>query len=393
MAVRRKWLGIGSAVGAAVVIAVVVFLSGNDEQAREAARLDAARQARYEAILPQAEAGEAEAQFEVAEALAHGTGIARNLDQAIQWYRKAAEKAHVGAQYVLGTLYEKGDGVPQNYARAAEWYRLAANLGHHADAEFALAQLYFNGRGLPSDPAEALTWYRRAADGGNPAAQYILGTILESGWNVPADVTEAYKWFTLAIAQRQQVMAVDKGFDPLAARAKLVPRMSEFQIMRGEQAAAKWQPTRPPRGLIRDGQTLLRKPSETPVPDVAKPPRTAVRLFSFDLPTRPGTASPTTVSLLVEFAGDAERAWACGTVPRIRDAVTQALWSRPLPDGAGTPALRAIDERLTDPVNQVLGLAVVRQVFLYPGNRPLNANDALRTPFAVVEDCVLSSTQ
>lgn len=390
MAFRRKWLGIGSAAVAAVAVALAFFPFGGEE-ARQVARLEAAAETRYAAALPQAEAGDAEAQFMVAEALRRGAGVTRDLDRAVRWYRKAADKGQVGAQYALGTLYEKGEGVPRDYARAAEWYRLAANLGHHAGAEFALAQLYYNGRGLPSDPDEALTWYRRAANGGNPAAQYVLATILESGWNVRVDLVEAYKWLTLALPGRQEAMAVDPQFDPEAARVRLKARMTDFQIMRGEQAAAQWRPAKTPQGLGRDGLSLLGKPAAGPAPDAARPPRVAVRLYSFDLPAHPGTTEPTPVSLVVETADPAEKAWACGMVPRIRDAVTQALWRSPLPGQAGAALLRAVEERLDGPVNQVLNLTAPRQVFLYPGNRPLDANDVLRTPFAEVGDCVLSA--
>lgn len=388
MAVRRKNLIIAAVLGLAA--AAAVLMSGGPSP--EEARLAAEARARYAAALPRAEAGDVDAQFAVAEALRHGQGVARNLDEAVKWYRKAADKAQVGAQYALGTLHEAGEGVPLDYARAAEWYRLAANIGGQADAEFALARLYYNGRGVASDPDEAVTLFRKAANRGHAAAQYVLGTIYESGWNVQADPIEAYKWFTLAIPNRAQAMALDKGYDPQAARDRLKVRMNDFQVMRGEQAAAAWRPVRPAQNLGREGVALLpRAVAPAPAEALKPPPRTAVRLYAFDLPGRPEGAEPLPVSLLVEVAGAEEKAWACGVVPRIRDAVTQALWSQPPAAGAGPPDLRALDGRLAGPVNQVLGLASPRQVFLYPGDRPLTVNDAMRTPFAAVEDCVLSA--
>ena len=74
-------------------------------------------------------------------------------------------KANAGdadAQYNLGASYYIGQGVPQDYAQAAAWYRKAAEQGH-ADAQFNLGAAYGIGEGVPEDYVESHKWLNLAA--------------------------------------------------------------------------------------------------------------------------------------------------------------------------------------------------------------------------------------
>jgi len=388
MASGRKKLWLGLAVLAAVALGFAIFSQSDQEKA--AARAWAEAEARHEALLPQARAGDPEAQFQVAEQLRHGHGVARNPDSALAWYLKAAAKAHVGAQYALGTLYANGEGVAVDFARAAEWYKLAARLGGNADAEFALAQLYYDGRGVENDPSEAIAWYRKAADGGHPAAQYILGDIYRTGWNVEADPAQAYKWFTLAMRRRAEAMAVNRRFDPEKARAELIRTMSQYQIARGEQWAKEWRPRPQVATFVRPGASLVRAPEASAATEEAPKPGLAVRLLSFGAPVAGDNPPPAAVSLIVDFADPADKEMACALTPRIREAVFHVLWQEPIRQRGGVPDLRSADGRLVEPVNRAIGKEAVRRVFLFPGNEPLGANQVLQTPFTAVEECAAS---
>jgi TPR repeat protein len=55
-----------------------------------------------------------------------GKGIGRNSQEAVHWYRQAAEQGDAIAQYVLGVMYQTGDGVPQDFVKAYAWLDLAA---------------------------------------------------------------------------------------------------------------------------------------------------------------------------------------------------------------------------------------------------------------------------
>ena len=51
-------------------------------------------------------------------------------EQAVYWYRKAAEQGHATAQFNLAVSYRNGEGVAQDHGQAAYWYEKAAAQGH-----------------------------------------------------------------------------------------------------------------------------------------------------------------------------------------------------------------------------------------------------------------------
>ena len=53
----------------------------------------------------------------------------QNYEEAVKWYRKAAEQGHVAAQKSLGVCYQFGKGVEQSDKEAVKWYRKAAEQG------------------------------------------------------------------------------------------------------------------------------------------------------------------------------------------------------------------------------------------------------------------------
>jgi TPR repeat protein len=73
----------------------------------------------------------------------------------------------------LGVLYEDGRGVAKDLAQAVAWYRQAAEKGD-ASAMCFLGDMYLNGRGAARDMAQALAWYRKAAALGNESAKANL---------------------------------------------------------------------------------------------------------------------------------------------------------------------------------------------------------------------------
>ena len=130
----------------------------------------------------QAEAGDAEAQVQVAKW--HGTGLghqgclARNHKKAVHWYRKAAKQGNQEAQYRLGNAYLLELGVSKDGAEAAIWYRKAAEQGH-ANAQLSLGDLYYEGTGVQKDLQQAEYWYREAAEQGYSSAKYKLSKIIK----------------------------------------------------------------------------------------------------------------------------------------------------------------------------------------------------------------------
>ncbi len=81
------------------------------------------------ALRARAEAGDAEAQYDLGVMYANGLGVPEDDAEAVRWFRLAADQGLANAQYNLGVMYASGEGVPQDYAEAVRWYRLAAEQG------------------------------------------------------------------------------------------------------------------------------------------------------------------------------------------------------------------------------------------------------------------------
>ena len=79
-----------------------------------------------ELIKGDAEIGDADAQYEIAENYYYGKGVEQDYKEAVKWYAQATKQGHAAAQNNLGYMYQNGYGVEQDYARAVEWYAKSA---------------------------------------------------------------------------------------------------------------------------------------------------------------------------------------------------------------------------------------------------------------------------
>jgi localization factor PodJL len=84
--------------------------------------------------------GNRHAIYNVAIAYAVGRGVARDMGQAADWFKRAALLGYVDAQYNLGVLYERGDGVPESLTDAYKWYAVAA-AGGDAESKSRIAAI------------------------------------------------------------------------------------------------------------------------------------------------------------------------------------------------------------------------------------------------------------
>ncbi|SCY43233.1 Sel1 repeat-containing protein, partial [Legionella israelensis DSM 19235] len=62
----------------------------------------------------------------------HGIGVKQDTEEAVHWYRMAAEQGNATAQNNLGFAYEYGEGVDKDEKEAVRWYRMAAEQGNAA---------------------------------------------------------------------------------------------------------------------------------------------------------------------------------------------------------------------------------------------------------------------
>ena len=78
-------------------------------------------------LKPEAEAGNALAQVQVAGIYHYGLVSAANYAEALKWYRKAAAQGNADAMLGLGVMYNLGQGVDKDKVQSFKWLMLAAS--------------------------------------------------------------------------------------------------------------------------------------------------------------------------------------------------------------------------------------------------------------------------
>lgn len=108
-----------------------------------------------------AAAGSADATDLLGTMYAEGLGVERDLGRAIELWRRASLTGHTGAQTRLGNELI-GSSMSNEVDEGVEWLRKAANGGSYS-AHYTLGNLYeIGGGGLPKDP-ELAARHRSAA--------------------------------------------------------------------------------------------------------------------------------------------------------------------------------------------------------------------------------------
>lgn len=100
---------------------------------------------------------------------------------AAQCFYSAANAGNAEAQYQLGICYEEGIGLEQDMSAAGYWFQEAARRFYEAaqvgnpQAQYGLANCCAEGRGVEKDEAAAVYWYQASAQQDYADAQYNLG--------------------------------------------------------------------------------------------------------------------------------------------------------------------------------------------------------------------------
>ncbi len=120
-----------------------------------------------------AEAGDADAQFELAWAYANGLNTDQSYEEAARWLQFASDQGNAKAQYYLGLYYYFGHGLEQNPVAAFNWFRSSALQGV-PEAQYMLGRMYLNGDGVSANQEEALKWLYLADEKGVTEAGLLI---------------------------------------------------------------------------------------------------------------------------------------------------------------------------------------------------------------------------
>ena len=183
--------------------------------------------------------GDSEALFHMGQAYRLGRGVEQSTDTALDYYRRAAARGHVGATANLGiTLWQLG-----RRTEALGHLRTAADRGD-LRAAYVLGTATFAGDGAPRNPVLGYAYLVRARDGGLAIASAQtarVATLLTPEERARGEATAAALagGRPTAVAMASPAPAPARQADPPAARASApVSRPPARSAARAEPAPA-----------------------------------------------------------------------------------------------------------------------------------------------------------
>jgi TPR repeat protein len=218
----------------AIFLALTTFSSlvfANDVKTAVAAYENGDFSTAFEKFSREAKNDVAIAQYYLGEMYIDGSGVSKSIEQAIHWYKLAAEKGNVKAQYRLGFIYDKFDGKFKNNKQAIHWYTKAAQQGDDG-AQNQLASMYWLKTEV-EDYSKAKFWFEKSAEQGNIYSQQALGSMYRNGEGVLQDYVLSHMWYNIAAANGH----------PLAIRLRVLleEKMTPSQIERAQHFASQCQ--------------------------------------------------------------------------------------------------------------------------------------------------------
>lgn len=190
----------------------------------------------YKLLLSLAKKGYAKAQLIVGDCYANGQGVFMDTEEAVKWYRAAADQELPEAQHRMFVSCRDGVGIERNQENAAKWCRKSAEAGFE-EAMFDMGMLYVNGTGVEQNAKSAFKWFRKGAERGFPPSLYQFGQCYKVGYGVEKDEDEAQKWQGQAVAAwRASANGGDTG-----AMVRLAKLYEEGDVVElDKEEAVKW---------------------------------------------------------------------------------------------------------------------------------------------------------
>ena len=161
-----------------------------------------------------------------------------NPAEAVKYFTRAADAGAADAQFELAKIYEQGLGVTPDPAKALELYQKSAAQGF-ADAINDLGFLYFQGGlGLAPDQAKGIDYFRQAADLRHPEAMFNYAGMIDNGAIPGQGPADAAKYLYQALrAGSEDVMTQlttnGDSFTP-KTRSALQKLLKEHQFYTGK---------------------------------------------------------------------------------------------------------------------------------------------------------------
>ncbi len=171
---------------------------------------------------------------------AHELVYKRDYADALTIIKPQADAGNAEAQYLLGGLHKFGNGVPKDRKEMARLYQAAADKGF-VGAQIATADMYATGEDVEQNYATAIKYFRMAANQRSSSGAVALAGAYETGTGVSKDLVLAYKWMLLA--ERFDTRASRNSMElMLKTREELRALLNNDEAMRAEQMVQDWKP-------------------------------------------------------------------------------------------------------------------------------------------------------
>ena len=202
--------------------------------------------------------------------------------KAIEEWRAPAVAGDADAQFNLAQAYKLGRGVPLDPGLAESWFRKAAAQGHVQAADNYGLALFQSGK-----RAEAVPWLEKSVARGEARAQLVLGTMLFNGDGVARNYPRAYALMTLAsqagLQSASETLAQMDQYITPADRQQGTRLMQEYSA----RLATAPRPTAPATNSMTTGGVRAIQP--VPVPPSR--PTTSGYGASYAVPGAPAEAA------------------------------------------------------------------------------------------------------
>lgn len=220
------------------LICLIVFIGNQPAQAE--IQSSRSTSVSLEELIENAEQGDAQAQFELANFLIQNEGMPEKITELLTL---SAQQDYLPAVTNLGINYYFGDYGEQSYELSAALFSKSAKLGD-ASAQYYLGLSYLNGTGVPKNEQNGVKLLMLAANAGMPYAQFELAKCFELGIGIEQNLFEAVSWYAYA---------AKSGLSEASERFNEIYYSTQFTNEAGEQVFFWFELEEIEKGNVPDG--------------------------------------------------------------------------------------------------------------------------------------------
>ena len=122
--------------------------------------------------------------------------------KAISAYKELAKKNDPKAIHELGLIYLKGDGIAKNLNQAYDYFQQASDLGN-IESTYMLGKIYLSSKTKYYNPKKAYNTFIDASNKNHAKSQLMIGRFFLMGEIVDKDYEKALYYFKLASKQKE----------------------------------------------------------------------------------------------------------------------------------------------------------------------------------------------